>query len=302
MKLLKLLLFLLPFIAFSQKLALKKQVREITQNKNATVAVSVNGIDFPFEFNNENAEKKLPMLSVFKFHIALSVLDFVDKGKLSLDQKIFVKKEDLKENTYSPMRNEFPEGNKEFTLDELMQYMVCKSDNNVTDLLLDIVGGPKSVEKSMIEKGAKNLQIKYSEEDMHQKDWKSLYVNNSSTKSLNQLLINFYKGKLVSNKSTDYLYKLMKNTTTGTNKLSEQLPKDVIAHRTGSSGKFEDLTIAENDIAIITLPNGKHYAISVFVNDSTESEAVNCKMISEISKAIWDFLNSEKTGFFFHWK
>ena len=242
------------------------------------------------------------MLSVFKFHIALSVLDFVDKGKLSLDQKIFVKKEDLKENTYSPMRNEFPEGNKEFTLDELMQYMVCKSDNNVTDLLLDMVGGPESVEKSMIEKGAKNLQIKYSEEDMHQKDWKSLYVNNSSTKSLNQLLINFYKGKLISNKSTDYLYKLMKNTTTGTNKLSEQLPKDVIAHRTGSSGKFGDLTIAENDIAIITLPNGKHYAISVFVNDSTESETVNCKMISEISKAVWDFLNSEKTGFFFHWK
>jgi beta-lactamase class A len=87
------------------------------------------------------------------------------------------------------------------------------------------------------------------------------------------------------------MYNLMLQTTTGANKLSDQLPKGSIAHRTGSSGKVGDLTIAENDIGIVTLPNGKHYAITVFVSDSTESEETNTKMISEISKVVWDFFN-----------
>ncbi len=298
--------FLLLFVLFSifscaqktskteNKINLKSKIEKITKEKNGTVAVSVKGIDFPFEFNNENAKKNLPMLSVFKFHIGLAVLNEVDKGKLDLNRKIFVKKSDLLENTYSPIRKEFPEGNKEFTLDELMKYMVCKSDNNITDLLLKTIGGTETVQKFMNEKGTKNFVIKLNEEQMHQgADF--LYFNTTQTQSLNQLLIDFYNRKIVSKKSTDYMYKLMQETTTGANKLMEQLPKGVLAHRTGSSGKIETgLTIAENDIGIVTLPNGKKYAVSVFINDSMENEEVNCKIISDISKIIYDYLSSEK--------
>lgn len=285
-----LLLILISTFTFAQKGNLKKEIDKITKGKSATVAISVKGIDFPFEYHNENAKKNLPMLSVFKFHIGLAVLNEVDQGKLDLNRKILVKKSDLLENTYSPLRKEFPEGNKEFTLDELMKYMVCKSDNNVTDILLKMIGGTEVVQKFINKKGGKNFVIKLNEEQMHQgADF--LYSNTTQTQSLNQLLIDFYKGKIVSKKSTDYLYKLMQETTTGTNKLMEQLPKGSVAHRTGSSGKIGDLTIAENDAGIVTLPNGKHYAITVFVNDSTENEEVNCNMISEISKMVWDFVN-----------
>ena len=83
----------------------------------------------------------------------------------------------------------------------------------------------------------------------------------------------------------------MFNTETGTNKLKEQLPKKVIAHKTGSSGKTGNLTVAENDSGIVTLPNGNHYSIVVFISDSTESEVVNCKMVSDISKTVWDYFN-----------
>lgn len=275
------------------KIDLKSKVEKITKGKNATVAVSVKGIDFPFSYNNENATKNLPMLSVFKFHIGLAVLNEVDKGELDLDQKILVKKSDLMENTYSPFRKEFPEG-KECTLDELMKSMVCKSDNNITDLLLKTIGGTEVVQKFMDEKGAKNFVIKLNEEQMHQEDWKFLYKNYTTTESLSQLLSDFYKGKVVSKKSTGYMYKLMQETTTGTNKLMEQLPKGVLAHRTGSSGKVGDLTIAENNTGIVTLPNRKHYAITVFISDSTESEDVNCKMISDISKLVYDDLSKLK--------
>ena len=95
MKKLTILFLLFSIFSFAQKSVLKKEISKITSGKNATVAVSVKGIDFPFNYNNENASKHLPMQSVFKFHIAAAVLDFVDKGKLKLNQDIFIKKSDL---------------------------------------------------------------------------------------------------------------------------------------------------------------------------------------------------------------
>lgn len=284
-------IFFISLFSFAQKQDFKKEINSITKDKKATVAVSVTGIDFPFEFNNKNSSKKLPMLSVFKFHIALAVLNEVDKGKLKLDQKIFIKKTDLLENTHSPIRDNFPKGNIEMPLSELIKYTVAQSDNNGCDILLRLIDGTETVQKFMNEKGVKNFQIKYNEEGMH-KGKEYLYANYTTVASLNSLYKKFYEKKILSRKSTDFLMKIMLETSTGTNKLKEQLPKGIpIAHKTGSSGKEGSLTIAENDSGIITLSNGKHYAISVFVIDSTETEAVNCKMISDISKAVWDQFN-----------
>lgn len=287
-----LLLIIFSVLFFAQKNGLIKEISEITKGKKATVAVSVKGIDFPFEFNNENSRKKLPLLSVFKFHIALATLDLVDKDKLSLNQKIFIKKEDLHEKTWSPLREKFPNGNYEMTLSELLKYMVANSDNNATDKILNVIGGTQIVQNFIDSKKIKDFQIRVNEERMNSADWKSMYENWSTTESLVKSLIKFDKAKILPKTSRDLLMNIMLGTTTGTNKIVEQLPKGTpVAHRTGSSGKIDGLTVAENDIAIITLPNGKKYAIAVLVSDSRESYEVNCKMISDISKTVWNHLN-----------
>ena len=297
MRKLTLIFSLISIFCFSQKASLKKQISEITKGKNATVAVSVTGIDFPFNYSNENASKKLPMQSVFKFHIALAVLDLVDRGKLRLDQNIFIKKSDLLEDTWSPLREKYPNGNVEVPLSEIILFTVAKSDNNGCDILLRLIGGTKTVQDFMNSKQVNDFQIKFNEEDMH-KSWDIQYYNYTTTKSANHVLKRFYDGKMLSKSSTDFLMKIMLGTTTGTNKIVEQLPKATpVAHKTGSSGRNEDgLVGAENDIAIITLPNGKHYALSVFVSNSKESDEVNCKMISDISKTVWDNLSSKETN------
>ena len=48
MKLLKIVLLLIPALIFSQKGNLNQEISKITDGKNATVGVSVLGIDFPF--------------------------------------------------------------------------------------------------------------------------------------------------------------------------------------------------------------------------------------------------------------
>jgi beta-lactamase class A len=280
--------FLTTFFCFSQNL--KKQINQITKGKNATIAVSI----LDFENNKSidiNGEKKLPMLSVFKFHIALAVLDWVDQGKLNLDQKIFIKKEELLENTWSPIREKYPNGNIEMPLRELIKYTVAGSDNNGCDILLRLIGGTETVQKFINSKGIKNFAIKFNEEEM---TYENMYENFTTTNDSNLLLKNFFDGKILSKNSTDFLMKTMIETTTGTTKIVAQLPKNIkIAHKTGSSGKNnQGLTIAENDIAIITLPNGKHYAISVFVSDSMESEETNTKIIADISKLVFDYFSA----------
>ena len=291
MKKLTILFLLISIFSCAQKAELKKEISKITEGKKATVAVSVVGIDFPFQYNNNNAEKKLPMQSVFKYHIALAVLDLVDKGKLSLDQKVFIKKSELLPNTWSPIREKNPEGNFEMPISELIEYSVAMSDNVGCDVLLRLIGGPKVVNDYIVSKGVKNTQIVYNEELM-QSEWKNQYENYTTMKSATRLLKDFYKGKILSKKSTEFLLAVMYRTSTGLNKIVEQLPKYAkVAHKTGSSGKNDaGLTGAENDIAIITLPNGKTYAIAIFVSDSTESYDVNCKMISDISKVVFETL------------
>jgi len=110
---------LVDFIfCFSQQ-NLKRDITKIIQSKNALVAVSVMNSKGKTEVNI-NGNKKVPMLSVFKFHIALAVLDLVDRGILDLEQNIFVKKSELLENTWSPIRDKYPNGNVNIPLREII--------------------------------------------------------------------------------------------------------------------------------------------------------------------------------------
>lgn len=282
---------LISAFTFAQTSLLEQKINSILKNKKATVGVSVLGFENGFTYN-KNADKKLPMQSVFKFHIAAAVLNDVDQGKLSLDQKIKLDQSNLLENTWSPLRDQYAGKNAEVPLREVIEYTVAKSDNNGCDILLRLLGGTQTVQKFMDSKGVKGFQIKYNEEAMH-KDWNVQYENYSTTKSAVDVLKKFYDGKLLSKKSTGYLMKVLWSTSTGLNKMVEQLPKNTpVARKTGASGKNDaGLTGAENEIGIITLPNGKHYALAVFVSNSMETDAVNCRMISDISREVWEYFN-----------
>ncbi|MBC7555668.1 MAG: class A beta-lactamase, subclass A2 [Chryseobacterium sp.] len=287
-------LFLLIFTAScaQNKHNLEAQINKISEGQNAIVAVSVLGIEKPFVLNIKGNEH-LPMQSIFKFHIALAVLNLVDERKLNLNQKILIKKTDLLENTWSPIREKHPNGNVELTVGEIIKFTVAESDNNGCDLLLKLIGGTKTVQNFMNKKSVKDFQIKYNEKECHE-ILDLQYENYSSTNSIVGLLKDFQEGKIVSESSTNFLIKIMAETSTGANRLSGQLPKNILAHKTGTSFTVEGLTAATNDMGIVTLPNGNHYAICVFVSNSKEIEKVNCKIIADVSKLIYDYLLDKK--------
>lgn len=289
-------LSLLTFQSFAQIDSLKNKIEQIIKTKDASVGVSIHGIENN-EFLDINGEKHFPMQSVFKFHIALAVLNQVDKGKLKLDEEIFISKKELLPNTWSPIREAYPEANVKLTLAEIIRYTVAQSDNNGCDILLRKIGGPKRVEKYIRKLGVKNISIKHNEEEMH-KNWNAQFSNWTTPKAATDLLIKFYEGKVLSKNSFDFLWKVMIETSTGKNRIKGQLPEGtIVAHKTGSSGKNEKgITAASNDIGIVTLPNGNHFAIAVFISNSRKTEETNERIISDITKAAWDYFTALSTS------
>jgi beta-lactamase class A len=275
--------------SYAQTEALKQQIENFTKTKKAEVGVSIVSIeskDTLFIGKNNH----YPMQSVYKFHLALAVLNQVDKGKLALNQKILVKKSDLLPDLWSPMREKYPEGNIELPLSEILIFTVAQSDNSGCDILFRLVGGPKKVHKYIQKLGIKDISIK-DPEALLQKDWKLQFNNWATPQSMTQLLVKFYKGNILSKNSYDFLWRTMVGTTTGPKRLKGLLPSDVIiAHKTGYSGaNKEGVMAAVNDMGIITLPNGQHFAIAVFVTNTTESLETSERIIAEIAKMAWDY-------------
>jgi len=286
---------LFTFHSYSQIDSLKNKIEQIIKTKDATVGVSIRGIG-----NNDslsvNGDAHFPMQSVFKFHIALAVLDQVDKGNLKPEQEIYISKDELLPNTWSPIRDKYPNGNIKLTLAEIIKNTVAMSDNNGCDILLKLIGGPEEVEKYIHKLGIKDIAISFNEEEMH-KDWNVQFSNWTTPKAATDLLVAFYTKNILSKSGFDFLLKTMIETSTGKNRIKGQLPEGTtVAHKTGSSGtNDEGITAAVNDIGVITLPDGKHFAISVFVTNSKENDETNEKIISDIAKAAWDyFQNSTK--------
>lgn len=271
---------------------LLNKIEQIASDKNAVVGVSIignNGKDIV----SIHGDRRFPMQSVFKFHIALAVLSEIDKGKLSLDQKIEVSKDELlPENFWSPLRDENPDGGS-FTIERLIQYSVSHSDNTACDVLIRLIGTPKTVEDYFKKNNIQDIQITFNEEDM-QAEWENMFQNWTTPKAASETLKLFYENKnnLLSKSSYDFFWKTNIETTTGAKRIKGQLPTGtIVAHKTGWSGtnKETGITAAVNNIGIVFLPNGEYFIISVFVSESTENFDTNEKIIADIAKATYDF-------------
>ncbi|WP_316820529.1 class A beta-lactamase, subclass A2 [Pedobacter gandavensis] len=280
-------------MAQSQKKQLREQIKQVLAHKKADVGISVYGIESK-DTLSINGDKHYPMQSVFKFHIAMAVLNQVDKGKFTLSQKIHIKKSDLLPNTWSPIRDAHPNGEVDLPLSEILKYTVAQSDNNGCDILMRLLGGPKPINDYIHSLGVKDVAIQANEEEMH-KEWNVQFSNWSTPKATTDLLVKFYTKNLLSKDSFNFLWTTMVETTTGVNRIKGQLPKGtIVGHKTGTSDTNKaGVTAAINDIGIVRLPNGKLYAIAFFVCDTKENEATNEKIISDISKLVWDYFNKK---------
>lgn len=287
-----LLIAVLVFISINihaQNELLRTEIQRIINSANGTVGVAIKNLDTKdtLSFNNN---LHYPMQSVYKFPLAISILDWMAKEELLLNQVIRISKNDLLPNTWSPLRDKYPNGNVDIPLSELISYTVSQSDNNGCDILFRLQGSPKAVEKYIHSLGVTSIAIVGTEEEMH-KDSTVQYKNWAKPSALVEILELFYKKKILSKSNTNYLWKLMVETTTGPKRIKGLLPSEtIVAHKTGSSGKSKSgISAAVNDVGIIKLPNGQNIAIAVFITNAKADDEVSENVIARISKATYDY-------------
>lgn len=291
-KYITLLLILLSVTnTYSQIDELRSKIGNILSGKRTKVGVAISCLDTK-DTLSINGNERLVMQSVYKFHIALAVMNLVEEGKLLLTQEIFIPKSELMPDTWSPLRDKYPDGNVKVTLDEILRYTITQSDNNGCDILLKLVGGTSRVNDFIHSIGIKDVSISKTEQEMH-KGVEAQFAN-WTTPIAASMLLDKFTYTYSQNKSLTYLWQIMTETATGPKRLKGLLPEGtVVAHKTGSSDtNDEGMTYAVNDIGIVVLPDGRKYSIAVFVTDSYETNDVSEKIIADISKAAYDyFLN-----------
>ncbi|AIM37088.1 beta-lactamase [Sphingobacterium sp. ML3W] len=294
LKLIKLTLILLLFslqIHAQSMDSLRTNLENIVQLKDALVGIAITGIDKQ-DTLGINADRHLPMQSVFKVPIAIVMLSEIDKGNFELDQEIKITKKDMTPEIWSPIREKYPKG-VTLTIREILEYTLTLSDNIGCDVILKLLGGPQVVERYFTNMGFSDISIKINEKTM-QSDWESQFRNWATPREINKILQTFYVNEknLLSLEQYDFLWSTMISTNTGLNQLKGQLPKHtVVAHKTGSSGthKKTGITAALNDVGVILLPNGEYFVISVFVTNSKENQETNENIIADIAKQAWDY-------------
>jgi beta-lactamase class A len=229
-----------------------------------------------------------PMQSVYKLHISMAVMEQVDAGKLKLDQKVRVTKEDfVTRNQHSPLRDKNPNGT-ELTVSELLRFAISESDGTASDVLMTLAGGAGAIQAYLTELKITDMIVLNTEKELGQ-DWDKQYRNWATPEAAVALLRVLQERQGLSQTSQNLLLKFMVESAPGANRLKGLLPAGtVVAHKTGTSGTRNGITAATNDIGIITLPNGKHLALAVFVSDSPADEATREGVIAKVARAAWD--------------
>lgn len=279
--------FISPAFADGNK-AIENALQEYIKGKDARigVAVIINGKDTA----SVNGNRDFPMMSVVKFPLALTVAHWIDTNGMSLNDSITFGKNDLNEDTYSPMLKKYGKSRNAMTVRELLEWSLVESDNNAADILLLRVGGTSGVTSIMRQMGISDeIVIGASEKDMHRDPYLS-YLNRTTPLAMAQLFNRFDAEMRNTSLSYSEIATMLEQCRTGIDRLVAPLLSSdaTIGHKTGTGFPTPDGRIsAINDCGYVNLPNGVRYSIAVFVADSGYDMAGTSAIIAEISRIVW---------------
>ena len=275
--------------------SLQNELTSFVENKDARIgiAVIINGKDTV----SVNGSKDFPMMSVFKFPLALAVAKWVDSNGMSLNDSIAFGPKALIKDTYSPMLKKYGSGLYKMSFKELLEWSLIESDNNAADLLLKRVGGTACATTLLKDvAGELDITIGASEQNMHQDPYTS-YLNRSTPLAMATLFDRFDTDIKARSKSFSDIAVMLEQCRTGVDRLAAPFitTNAVIGHKTGTGFPTSEGRIsAINDCGYIHLPNGTQYTIAVFVADSAYDMTETSKIIADISEIVFKSLIGSK--------
>lgn len=286
---------------FPAPVALVEGVRSVARQFDGRVGIAVRSIDQGWTVE-WGGEQRLPQQSVSKLWVAMTLLDLRDQGRLTLDDPVTVRREDLT-LFHQPIAAliKSDEGY-QTTVGELLQRAMTMSDNTANDRLLRYIGGPSVVRAFIQRKGLGDIRFGPGERLLQAQTagltWQPEYAlgdafnhararlpqgdriaaferyvadppDGAAPLAIAGALARLKLGEILSRSSTDYLIGTMQSSHTGRQRLRGAVPPGwSFGHKTGTGQDLEGRTAGYNDVGLLTAPDGRSYAIAVMIGDT----------------------------------
>ncbi len=266
-----------------------------------------------------NGDAGFPMASTVKVPVAVHILALVDEGRLGLRQQVLLQATDIYPAMGGPMDTHLTAGSA-ITVRDLLHMMLTVSDNNATDILIRLGGGPAAVDARMHALGIDGIRVDryiwemlahymgelevsadrpisqsgYAALDAtvrsieEQRRFTRLYNDDprdtSTPAGMAVLLRRIWEGKALRPDTTAVLRTILLDCRTGQGRLKGMLPDATpVAHKTGTVDEVI------NDVGVITLPGGRGEVVVAVYLISGASDQARDRMIAQVARAAHDY-------------
>ena len=251
---------------------LKKEIEKIISQVDGKVCINFYDLNKNDGFSI-NGDEKVLSASMIKLLILAELMKKISEDKFSLSDTIMMA--NFMKTEGDGVLKELNTGH-HFTLKELANLMIIVSDNQATNILIDLLG------MENINLLGKELGLKESflgRKMMDTEARKNGYDNYTSADDISLLLKLIYQEKLINKEASQLMLEILLKQQQG-ERLQRYLPTDIkIAHKCG------DLDNLENDGGIIWFED-KVYILVVLTSGMSN---LQCKQtIGKISKFVYD--------------
>lgn len=263
-----------------------------------------------------NGGEAFPMASTYKVAVAAAVLSAVEEGRLRLDRMIPL--DERMRVRSGGIAALLPHPGVSLSVLNLIELMLTISDNTATDMLVRTLGGPAAVDAWLRRARIEGQRVDRDTAGILHDDfgltaregvsiaenlashfpptpWISSGPNHpinptfdsdprdtSTPDAMVRLLARLHRGELLNPAHTRLLFEVMARCATGSARIRASLPEGTSwAHKTGT------LPGISADVGVITLPDGSHVALAVFIR-SAPDPAARDRAIAHAGRLIWD--------------
>jgi beta-lactamase class A len=221
-----------------------------------------------------NGAKIFSSASLIKVPILVAFLQDIDAGKIRLDEMLTMRQEDIAGE--SGDLQDHPAGSQFSALDTATK-MITISDNTATNMIIARLGGMEALNQRFKSWGLTETVLRSPLPDV-------TGTNTTTPKDLGNVLTMVSQGDLLSLRSRDRLFDIMRNTEADTLLPPGLGQEALIAHKTGTINSIL------GDTGIVDMPNGKRYVVAVIVQRPPDDERAR-ELIQTISHEIYQYLN-----------
>jgi beta-lactamase class A len=298
--------------------ALVSIISSLGRNFSGHVGIAVKRIGSPWVISH-NGTDLFPQQSVSKLWVAMTFLDAVDRGKLSLAGTTTITQKDLT-LFHQPIASLVGQSGWTTSYGDLLTRAMTQSDNTANDTLLRAVGGPEAVRGFLARRFIKDIRFGPGERLLQSAtaglDWRQDYAIGRNfyaaraklppsvrNRALDNYLANppdgaapigivtalakLKQNEMLSPASSRYLMTVMSQAKTGPQRVKGGVPPGWhYLHKTGTGQDLPPRSTGYNDIGIMTAPDGTCYAVAVMIGSTTQPIPERMALMQSVARAV----------------